>query len=227
MAEHQPIVFVVDDDPSARRGLKRLFRAAGWNVETFDSAAAFLAADRADKPGCLVLDVRMPGMTGPQLQEALGAMSCGLPIVFLSAHGDVRTTATAMKRGAVDFLTKPVDAKDLVAAIRESLERDAKERARRATTTAFTKQLRQLTQREREVMTFVIAGLLNKQIAAELGISEETVKVHRGRVMDKLGVASVAELVRQCAAVGITPAGPGKPPRSAPAGTGLRCSRPR
>ncbi|MBI1178168.1 response regulator [bacterium] len=214
MPEKPPTIFVVDDDPSARRGLKRLIGAAGWEVETFDSATNFLAAGRTDRPGCLVLDVKMPEMTGPELQEALAKMSCEMPIVFLSAHGDVRTTVRAMKHGAVDFLTKPVDAKDLVAAIRESLARDAAERARRAACTAFTEQLRQLTQREHEVMTFVIAGLLNKQIATELGISEETGKVHRGRVMQKLRVESVAELVRQCAVVGIRPAGMRERPAS-------------
>lgn len=207
MLEEKPTIFVVDDDPSARRGLKRLIRAAGYEVETFDSAADFLAADPKDKPGCLVLDVMMPDMTGPQLQETLDKMCCGLPIVFLSAHGDVPTTARAMKQGAVDFLTKPVDAEDLIAAIRDSLELDAGNRARLAKTTAFTELVRQLTRREHEVMTMVIGGLLNKQIAAELGISEITVKIHRRRVMKKLRIESVAELVRQCAGVGVAPAG--------------------
>lgn len=220
MIEQRPTIFVVDDDPSARRGLERLIRAAGWDVETFESASAFLAAERTDRPGCLVLDVRMPDMTGPQLQEMLRELSCGLPIVFLSAHADVRTTARAMKRGAVDFLTKPVDAPDLLAAIRESLTHDAEARAHRAATHAFLERLRQLTQREHEVMTHVIAGSLNKQIAAELGISEETVKVHRGRVMQKLAVESVAGLVRQCVEAGIPPAG-----RGDPTGPGTRAAR--
>jgi FixJ family two-component response regulator len=216
MAEERPTIFVVDDDPSARRGLQRLIRAAGWEVKTFESAADFLAAEHTDQPGCLVLDVRMPDMTGPELQELLAGMSCRLPVVFLSAHADVRTTARAMKRGAVDFLTKPVDASDLLAVIRESLEREAEERARRLATARFTGRLTRLTRREQEVMTFVIAGLLNKQIAAELGISEETVKIHRGRMMQKLGVESVADLVRQCVAAGIPPALTGEPPAPAP-----------
>lgn len=206
----EPTVFIVDDDPSARLGLTRLVRAAGLKVESFGSAGEFLTADRADGPGCIVLDVRMPGMTGPELQERLRVEDCGMPIIFLSAHGDVPTTAEAMKKGAVDFLAKPVDGGDLLEAIRLAVATDAESRADRAERAAVEKRMNELTPREHEVMTFVITGMLNKQVARQLGISEETVKIHRGRVMQKLGIRSVAELVRLCEKAGIPPAEPDK-----------------
>jgi len=206
----EPTVFIVDDDPSARLGLTRLVRAAGLKVESFGSAGEFLTADRADGPGCIVLDVRMPGMTGPELQERLRVEDCGMPIIFLSAHGNVPTTAEAMKKGAVDFLAKPVDGGDLLEAIRLAVATDAESRADRAERAAVEKRMSELTPREHEVMTFVITGMLNKQVARQLGISEETVKIHRGRVMQKLGIRSVAELVRLCEKAGIPPAEPDK-----------------
>jgi RNA polymerase sigma factor (sigma-70 family) len=199
-------VCVVDDDPSARRGLIRLLRAAGLKTEAFDSAAEFLASGKCGGPGCIVLDVRMPGMTGPELQEELAASEYAIPIVFLSGHGDVPTTAQAMKKGAVDFLTKPVDRDSLLDAVRTALARDAENRKRQEENRSIRELLSQLTPREHEVMTYVITGLLNKQIAGELDISEETVKIHRGRVMHKLGVESVAELVRLCEKAGVSPA---------------------
>jgi len=202
----EPTVYIIDDDVSARRGLTRIVRAAGLNAESFASARDFVAEGKADGPGCIVLDVRMPGMTGPELQEALGREAYAMPIVFLSGHADVPTTANAMKRGAVDFLTKPVDRDDLLAAIRVSLSRDAEARARRAEASEINEHIQKLTHREREIMAWVITGMLNKQIAAELDISEETVKIHRGRVMHKLEVESVAELVRLCQKCGIDPA---------------------
>ena len=207
-AMSEPTVFIVDDDLSARRGLTRLIRAAGLTAESFASAKDFLASGNHTGPGCMVLDVRMPEMTGPELQEELGKAEYSMPIIFLSGHGDVPTAAQAMKTGAIDFLTKPVDRDDLLEAIRVSLAKDAEDRDQRAKNSSMQEHLKTLTPREHEVMTYVITGMLNKQIAAELEISEETVKVHRGRVMQKLGVASVAELVRMCEKVGIRPAEP-------------------
>ena len=202
----EPTVYIIDDDPSARRGLTRLVRAAGLKAESFGSAGEFVASGRRDGPGCIVLDVRMPEMTGPELQEELVQMEDCMPIVFLSGHADVPTTARAMKKGAVDFLTKPVDRDDLLKAIRASLARDRENRAARAERSAILVQIDTLTPREQEVMTYVITGMLNKQIAGELEISEETVKIHRGRMMHKLAIESVAELVRLCEKSGITPA---------------------
>lgn len=202
---NDPIVFTIDDDPSALRGLARLVRAAGFKVETFTSAGDFLASGKHDGPGCIVLDVRMPEMTGPELQEELGKVEYSMPIIFLSAHGDVSTTAEAMKKGAVDFLTKPVDREDLLGAIRVSLAKDTENRAQRAQISSIREHIKTLTPREYEVMTYVITGMLNKQIAAELGISEETVKIHRRRVMQKLEIASAVELVRICEKAGIKP----------------------
>ena len=204
----EPTVFIVDDDPSARRGLTRLVRAAGLNAKSFSSGADYLASEHHTGPGCIVLDVQMPEMTGPELQEELARADYSMPIVFLSAHADVPITAGAMKKGAVDFLTKPVDGKDLLAAIEESLARDAENREQRAETLSIQKLIETLTPREHEVMTYVITGMLNKQIAGRLEISEETVKIHRSRVMQKLGVDSVAELVRLCEKAGIPPARP-------------------
>ena len=203
-----PTVFIVDYDPSARRGVTRLVRAAGFNTESFASARAFLAAERWGVPGCIVLDVKMPEMTGPELQEELSTGEYSMPIIFLSAHGDVPTTARAMKKGAVDFLTKPVDGADLLEAIRTSLAIDGEERAQRAERSSVQEQIKSLTPREHEVMTYLITGMLNKKIAASLDISEETVKIHRGRVREKLGVRSVAELVRICEKAGVSPAQP-------------------
>jgi FixJ family two-component response regulator len=207
----EPTVFIIDDDPSARRGVTRLVRAAGLNAESFASAADFLVSGRVNSPGCIVLDVRMPDMTGPELQAELGKPEYCLPIIFLSGHADVPIAAQAMKGGAVDFLTKPVDRDDLLAAISVSLEKDAENRMRRDERADLLERVAALTPREPEVMTWVITGMLNKQIAGELEISEETVKIHRGRVMKKLGVASVAELVRLCEKVGIPPAEPRNP----------------
>ena len=199
-------VYIIDDDPSARKGLYRLVSAAGMNVESFASANEFLAAANSDGPGCIILDVQMPGMTGPELQEELSKAEYCMPIIFLSAFTDVATTAKAMKKGAVDFLTKPVDVKDLLEAIRISLAKDSEYRSKRSEISLIADRLRSLTPREYEVMTYVITGMLNKQIAGEMDISEYTVKIHRGRVMQKLEIVSVAELVRICESMGIKPA---------------------
>jgi len=204
----EPVVYIVDDDPSARRGLTRLVRTAGMKAQSFPSAGKFLASEGRGGPGCIVLDVRMPEMTGPELQEELARAEYCMPIVFLSGHADVPIAARAMKKGAVDFLTKPVDKDDLLGAIRSSLARDAENRARWADRNSIHERVEGLTPREREIMTWVLSGMLNKQIAYELDISEETVKVHRGRVMQKLNVDSVADLVRLCGKAGIAPAEP-------------------
>ena len=207
---NEPTIFIIDDDPSARRGLTRLVRAASLNAESFGSARDFLASEQRDGPGCIVLDVSMPEMTGPELQEELCRDDYCMPIIFLSAYGDVPTAAQTLKKGAADFLTKPVDRDDLLLAIRVSLDRDAENRAQLAERDSINERIKKLTSREREVMTWVITGMMNKQIAAEMGISEETVKIHRGRVIQKMEVDSVARLVRLCEIVGIAPAEPGR-----------------
>jgi FixJ family two-component response regulator len=199
-------VFIIDDDISVRRGITRLVQAAGYEAEQFASAADFLASGKWDAPGCIVLDVQMPDITGPELQEKLyNDYEYHLPIIFLSAHGDVPTTAKAMKMGAVDFLTKPVDGDNLIEAILKSLSIDEKSRLDHQEVNILNDKVKSLTAREYEIMTYVITGMLNKQIAGELNISEETVKIHRGRVMQKLAIVSVAELVRLCERVGIAP----------------------
>jgi FixJ family two-component response regulator len=207
----EPTVFIIDDDPSARRGLTRLIRAAGMPAQSFASAGDFLGSGKCGEPGCIVLDVKMPVMTGPELQAELGKLEVCMPIIFLSGQGDVPTTATVMKKGAVDFLTKPVDREDLLAAVRVSLAKDAENRAQHAESNHVREQICALTPREHEIMTYVITGLLNKQIAAELSITEDTVKIHRGRVMHKLGIVSIPELVRTCEMAGVDPARPGSP----------------
>jgi FixJ family two-component response regulator len=205
---NESTVYIIDDDPSALKGLTRLVKVAGMNFEAFASAKEFLASGKWKGTGCIVLDVRMPDMTGPELQDELCRADYCMPIIFLSAHGDVPTTARAMKKGAVDFLTKPVDRDDLLEAIRVSLAKDAENRALRVEKASIQELLNTLTQREYEVMTYVVTGMLNKQIAYDMGISEDTVKIHRGRVMQKLQVESVADLVRLCEKVGIDPAEP-------------------
>ena len=207
----EPLVIIIDDDPSARRGLTRLLRTAGMSTVSFASAADFLASGKCDRPGCIVLDVRMPEMTGPELQEELAKADYTMPIIFLSAHGDVPITAEAMKKGAVDFLTKPVDRDDLLGAVRAALAIDSENWNQRAERSAVQELVNTLTPREYEILTYVITGMPNKQIAAELGIGLDTVKIHRGRVMQKLDLASVAELVRLCEKSGIAPARPRLP----------------
>ena len=202
----EPTVYIVDDDPSALKGLTRLINAAGFKAESFESAKDFLASDKLQGPGCVVLDVLMPEMTGPELQEELCRSEYCMPIIFLSAHGDVPTTAKAMKKGAVDFLTKPVDRDELLWAIRVSLAKDKEDRMKREENLSINEHIKSLTPREHEIMTYVITGMLNKQIAGELFISEETVKIHRGRMMRKLEIVSVAELVHLCEQIGIAPA---------------------
>jgi FixJ family two-component response regulator len=185
----QPTVFVVDDDASVRRSLKRLLGSAGYAVETLASAQELLRRAVPDGPTCVVLDVRMPGMTGPELFERMAAAGFAMPVVFLTGHGDVPTGVRAMKEGAVDFLLKPVDGKKLLVSVKEAVSRDAARLDVRS-------RLRGLSPRERQVLDDVVRGYPNKLTAADLGISEKTVKVHRHRIMEKTGAASLADLVR-------------------------------
>lgn len=196
MSEPEPTVFVVDDDPSVLKGLRRLLVAAGLNVETFGSPQEFLERPEVTGLGCLVLDVAMPGLNGMELQEALDARGSLLPIIFLTGHGDIPMSVRAIKRGAVDFLTKPVDDEDLLAAIRNAFDKGRALRQARAEMADIERRMATLTPREREVLAHMVSGRLNKQIAADLGTVEKTIKVHRARVMEKMQVRSLAELVR-------------------------------
>jgi FixJ family two-component response regulator len=198
-------VFIVDDDASVRRALTRLIKSAGYPVQAFASARDFLEYWRANdqNPGCLVLDVRMPGLSGLDLQHELQAANTLLPIIFITGHGDIPMSVKAMKEGAVDFLPKPVTEKDLLRAIEQALARASHDHAERLEFEEIQSRLTSLTPREREVMALVVRGLLNKQIAFELGTVEKTVKVHRARVIQKMKVQSLAELVRLAEKVGI------------------------
>ena len=197
------IVCVIDDDEDVCKALERLLRSTGLAVETFPSPQAFLSYPLADQPSCLVLDVQLPGQSGLDLQTALEQADLNIPIVFVTGHGDVPTSVRAMKAGALDFLTKPVRHEDLMAAIAQVEEREEKERDSRQEVDAIRRRVASLTPREREVLTHVIAGRLNKQIAGDLGTVEKTIKVHRGRVMAKMGVRTVAQLVRMAGKIGI------------------------
>jgi len=191
-----PTVFVVDDDAAIRKAVLRLLRSAGIAAAAFESPTEFLAQYDPNTPGCLVLDLEMPGFNGLQLQTALAEKGSSLPIIFLTGHGDVSKSVQAMKGGAFDFLTKPVNAKNLLPAIRAAIERDAVARVEQAKFSEIHACLDTLTPREREVLQHVVAGKMNKQIAGDLGITEATVKMHRARVMAKMKVQSVAELAR-------------------------------
>jgi FixJ family two-component response regulator len=203
MSETDGLVFIVDDDASMRESLKNLIRSVGLRVEAFTSAQEFLRSQRPDVPGCLVLDVRLKGLSGLDLQKRITEADMEIPIIFISGHGDIPMTVQAMKAGAVEFLTKPLRDQDLLDAIQHALERDRKAREQREEIQKLRRRFESLTQREREVMGLVVTGLLNKQIAAELGTSEATVKIHRHQVMDKMAANSVAELVRMSDRLGL------------------------
>lgn len=192
----EPVVHLVDDDPAVRRALGRLLAAAGHRCETHDSAEAFLARKPEDAPGCALIDLQLPGASGLDLQARLAELDATLPLIFLTGRGDISTSVRAMKGGAVDFLTKPAEAAALLAAIAAALERGRALREARAAAADFGTRLTRLTPREREVLDMVVEGRLNKQIAADLGVAEKTIKVHRARVMQKLEVRTVADLVR-------------------------------
>jgi FixJ family two-component response regulator len=194
----------VDDDPSFRTAVTRLLRAAKYEVRGYRSASEFLDSDPCD-PGCILLDLRMPGVNGLDLQQSLAQMEGRLPIIFLTGHGDIPASVRAMKAGAVDFLTKPVERATLLRAVQNALEFDATERKSRAILRELRRSYETLTAREREVLAHVVSGKLNKQIAFDLGTSERTIKAHRGRIMDKLAIRSVAELVRIAQSLGIQP----------------------
>jgi FixJ family two-component response regulator len=196
VTERKPIVFVVDDDFSVRRAIKLLLESVGLQVELFDSAGQFLRAGRPDVPSCLVLDIRLPGVSGLDIQQELAETDVHIPIIFITAHGDIPMTVRAMKAGAVEFLTKPFRDQDLLDAIQVALERDQGRRQREAEIAVLRERFELLTLREREVVAKVVTGMLNKQIAAEIRTAENTVKVHRSRAMEKMQARSLVELVK-------------------------------
>jgi len=191
-----PVVFVVDDDPSVRSSLKFLMSSVGLQVESFESADALLQRKLPDAPGCLVLDVRLRGSSGLDFQRDLAARNCHMPIIFITGHGDIPMSVRAMKAGAVEFLTKPFRDQDLLDAVRIALEKDCERRERQKEVSDLKERFDSLTPREHEVISMVVSGMLNKQIAYQLGTAENTVKVHRSRAMEKMHAQSVAELVK-------------------------------
>ena len=203
MMTPSPTVFIVDDDAAVLKSLTRLLRSARLNVMAFGSPQEFLERHDPRAPGCLVLDLAMPGLNGLELQAALTVKGSGIPIIFLTGHGNIPTSVQAMKRGALDFLTKPVNDDDLLKAVQVAIEKDRIARIARAELEDIQSRLDSLTPREREVLTHVVSGQLNKQTAVDLGTVEKTIKVHRGRVMEKMKVHSVAELVHLAERAGI------------------------
>ena len=201
-----PTVFVVDDDASILKSLSRLLRSAGYTAETFASAEEFLGREHFNGIGCLLLDVRMPGLSGMDLQDELSRADYSMPIIFITGHGNIPMSVQAMKKGAVDFLTKPFDDEQLLEAVKKAIEKDRKAKAEQAEMHDALRRIEQLTPREHEILRYVITGMLNKQIALKLDIAEKTVKIHRGRIMEKLCVDSVADLVRLAEKAGIEPA---------------------
>ena len=202
MSRVDPIVFVLDDDISVRESLRNLFRSVGLKVETFGTAQEFQACERPPRPGCLVLDVRLPSLSGLDLQRQLADTHREVPIVFITGHGDIPMSVRAMKAGAIDFLTKPFRDQELLEAVRQGIDRDRQARSRETEVAELQKRHTSLTAREKEVMKYVVLGLANKQIATKLGITEPTVKLHRGRLMHKMGAESLADLIRMAQKVG-------------------------
>jgi FixJ family two-component response regulator len=205
MRQSNAVIAIVDDDPWARDGLRDLIRSAGWRAEAFASAQEFLARAGSEAPSCLVLDLQMPGLSGLDLQKRMAEVGLEIPIVFLTGHGNIPASVQAMKAGAVEFLTKPVDEQDLIKAIQEAIERDRRTRQRQGEMQELQRRYESLTAREQEVMQQVVSGLLNKQIADELSITEPTVKFHRGHIMQKMRADSLADLVRMAEDLGMRP----------------------
>ena len=201
--QSQPIVFIVDDDPSVRDALANLLRSVGLRAEVFGSAADLLRSKLPDVPSCLVLDIRLPGPSGLDFQDELAKANIHIPIIFMTGHGDIPMTVRAMKAGAIDFLSKPFRDQDMLDAVTAAIERDRKRREDEKAVSRLRALFETLTAREREVMSFATAGLMNKQIAAEMSISEITVKIHRGHAMKKMGARSFADLVRMAEVLGI------------------------
>jgi FixJ family two-component response regulator len=204
MTDPDPIVFIVDDDLSVRRSTERLVQSAGLKVQTFTSAKEFLKNARFEGPACLVLDVRMPGLSGMDLQRELTQAGIQIPIIFITGHGDIPMSVCAMKAGAVEFLTKPFRSRSLLEAVRAAIERDRSAHKVRSETGELRQRYEQLTPREREVMALVVAGQLNKQVASELSTTERTIKFHRAHIMHKMGVESLADLVRMAEKLGVS-----------------------
>jgi FixJ family two-component response regulator len=220
MTNAAPVAFVIDDDPSVRRALGRLLKTAGFGVEVFATAEEFLSWPLPDMPSCAILDVRMPGLGGLDVQRTLAERNASLPIVFITGHGDIPMTVRAMRAGAVDFLPKPFDDEDLLAAVRHAVAKHAQTRRSDAEEDAIRQRADSLSPREREVMARVVCGMLNKQVAHQLGIAVKTVKVHRAQVMRKMQADSLPDLVRMAGRL----AGNSPPPSPSPRGTSVATS---
>jgi FixJ family two-component response regulator len=205
MSDSDAIVFVVDDDPSVRKALGRLLKAAGFRAETFATADEFLRRPPPEAPACVILDVELPGLSGLDLQRALAERDADLPVVFITGHGDIPMSVRAMKAGAADFLPKPFDDEQLLAAVRQAVARHALARQAGAEATVLRRRAASLSPREREVLALVVSGLLNKQVGHRLAVTEKTVKAHRAQVMRKMQAASLAELVRMAGRIGLAP----------------------
>ena len=206
MSDDKAAVFVIDDDQSIREALRSLLATVGLEVHTFQSTREFLDAKRPDLPACLVLDVRLPGVSGLDFQSELNKSNIAFPIIFISGHGDIPMTVRAIKAGAIEFLTKPFRDQELLDAVQAGIQQDRERRRQAAGMAGLQERLKRLTAREREVMSLVVTGRMNKQIAADLDLSEITVKVHRGNVMHKMGARSLAELVRMADQLGVSAA---------------------